>query len=675
MRSSFFKFILVTLCFFSLAAPAFAGGGSDKEEEPKAEAMGTKIASDVWQWDTLEEFEADTGMKITEFNESPMLAERVRAGDLPPVEERIPEEPLVLNVFEEIGKYGGMLRGAGVGTDYTDWTPINNLLGAIQQTNEGPGVPQRNTNYYIKGHEFSDDKMSFTMYMRKGMKWSDGHPYTADDVMFWADLLLDEEYPAWWRQYGQVEKVVRVDDYTVRMEWSRPNPTLMGWIEFWGGWYIGRYPKHYTGKYYSKYSADADKLAKEEGFDYWYQALNRHASTPGFGDRDMEQPMLVSWIPKDVGPNYFVCERNPYHWAIDTAGNQLPYIDTIRMEAVADQETFNMKAIAGEVDAAQFNVAAENIPLFRENADKGGYDVLLHRSPSGSECAYAFNLNHQDPVLRKIFSDIRFRQAMSLAIDREEINNVLYFGQGTVRQASMSPLNSYYKPKWAEAFVKYDVNRANALLDEMGLKWDRDKRYRLRSDGKPISFKLWMHQDRPTLVNTTELVQGFWEKVGMKIDFQVKDGRFIGQVRGANEHDTGIWHLRRTNENKGFVTGGVGNKFIGGAGGGGYYFATNWEAWYRTNGAEGEKPPDHWLEIRALGDEWFVTVDKDDYIRTAQKIFDYFSDQLYIIGTVGFVPVPVIARRNLGNFPRDTRWMGDDTQFMRDLKPEQWYFK
>ena len=453
------------------------------------------------------------------------------------------------------------------------------------------------------------------------------------------------------------------------MTFTRPNPTFMGWVEFWGGWYPFRYAKHYLSQYHPKYNDDAEALAKEEGFESWLQAFRSHSDSGDFGQKDFDLPTMRSWGVVDITPTYSLLERNPYFWAIDPAGNQLPYIDRLRVEVVNDQEGYNLKAIAGEIDIAQFGLEAANVTLYKENEEKGGYQMLMWKAPDGSEAAYGFNLTHTDPVLREIFQDIRFRQAMSLAINRDEINTLLYFDLGDVRQAAMNPDNSYYNPEWAERFVEYDPDRANALLDEMGLAWNGAGSVRLRPDGEPLRIRLWVNQRRPTLINTGELVEAHWEAVGVDVDFQGRDGSFVGQMVQANEHDVQSWHLRRTNESKGFQPH---NKFLSGDG---VEFGKLWEQWYQSGGEQGEEPPAKIKRLYELGDLWLASTNEDDYNRYAEELFDLASEELLVIGTVGFVPLPVIVSNKVGNFPRDVRWIGDDTQFLRDVKPDTWFLR
>ena len=203
----------------------------------------------------------------------------------------------------------------------------------------------------------------------------------------------------------------------------------------------------------------------------------------------------------------------------------------------------------------------------------------------------------------------------------------------------------------------------------MGLQWSNDGRVRLRPDGEPLCIGLWVNQRRPTLISTGELVEAHWEAVGVDVDFQGRDGDFVSQMVQANEHDVQSWHLRRTNEGKGFQPH---NKFLSGDG---VEFGRLWKQWYQTGGERGEEPPARIKRLYELGDLWLASTNEGDYNRYVQELFDLASEEVLIIGTVGFVPLPVIVSNKVGNFPRDVRWIGDDTQFLRDVKPDTWFLR
>ena len=663
---------LIVIGVFAAAVVAFAGGDGEGDVQmsaPAAEMMAEY--GDVWQWDTLQDYERDTGNKITQFGEAPMLAAMVAAGELPPVEERLPEEPLVYNVFEGIGTYGGTLKTASIGTEYTEVTPIRGLVGAVQTANRGPGKSIDIVPYIHKGWEMSDDQKTVTLYLRRGMKWSDGAPYTADDVMFsFEDFLLIDEFPSGWRRngWGPMSHAEKVDDYTVRLHYSDPFPTLPGWYEFWGGWHPHAYPKHYLSKYHAKYNDNADALAKEEGYDSWVQAVWQKRGGGGdFRVEDMNTPSVKPWNHEEITTTYVLHVRNPYHFAIDPAGNQLPYLDRLRVETVADSETLNLKIIAGELSIAALGLATPDFPLFKENEESGNYQTLMWPRAAGAESFYAFNMTHQDPAQREVFQDVRFRQAMSLAINREEINKVLFFGLATPRQAAMDPENSFYKEEWATRHAEFDPDTANRLLDEMGLERGSDG-FRLRPDGEVLHAQILIPLEWPIHVAIGELVAEYWQDVGVKVDPRSYSIDLVGERLGNNDYDIAVWFLRRTNESKGYLPS---NKFTSNDG----HYAPLWWAWHHSGGERGEEPPEEFKAFFDLAGQWYITADKAERDRIATQLFDFASEQVLLIGTVGYAPIPVVVGNNMGNVPRDVRYIGDDVQFLRDVKPDQWYIK
>ena len=665
------QLVLVALVACVAAAVAFASGEVESGAQGSAAAEMMSEYGDVWQWDTLADFERDTGQTITSFGEAPMLAAMVAAGDLPPVEERLPEEPLVFNVFEGIGTYGGTLKAAAIGTEYTELTPIRGLAGAVQTANRGPGSAIDIVPYAHKGWEMSDDQKTVTMYLRRGMKWSDGHPYTADDVMFsFEDFILIDEFPSGWHRsgWGPMSHAEKVDDFTVRLHYTDPFPTLPGWYEFWGGWQPHSYPKHYLSKYHPKYNDNADALAKEEGYDSWVQAVwAKQASTSDFRVEDLNTPSVNPWNHEEITTTYVLHVRNPYHFAIDPAGNQLPYIDRLRVETVADAETLNLKVISGELSVAAIGLSTPDFPLFKENEESGDYETLMWPRAAGAESFYAFNLTHQDPVQREIFQDVRFRQAMSLAIDREEINKVLFFGLAVPRQAAMDPENSFYKEEWATRYAEYDPDTANRLLDEMGLQRGGDG-FRLRPDGEVLTAQIVIPLEWPSHVAVSELVAEYWGDVGVKVDPRSYSIDLVVERLTTNDYDVSVWFLRRTNASKGYLPS---NKFTSNDG----WYATQWWAWHHSGGEQGEEPPPEFQEYFKLADRWYITADKAERDRIATQVFDFASEQVLLIGTVGYAPVPVVVSNHLGNFPRDVRFAGDDAHSLRDVKPDQWYIK
>jgi len=625
-------------------------------------------------YSTLAEYEKLTGKRIEKFNEAPMLKVKVAAGELPPVEERLPEEPMVVEPLEKIGEYGGELRSAALSPEFkgqdVSTARIQDLFRL--STDLKTVVPN-----IAKGWDWSDDLKTLTIYLRKGMKWSDGAPFTADDVMFWyEDIILNDKLtpvkPKNLSPGGELVRIRKINDWTVQLKFAAPYPPILNL------WTLrtdnhGFAPKHYLKQYHIKYNPKADEIAKKEGYDYWWQCFQFHNlwGWTGQEQQDVNLPTLDPWVLKKIdtaGNKYF--ERNPYYWKVDTAGNQLPYIDYQARILVQNQEVLNLKVIAGEFDNVAEHLELKNYPLYKRGEKKGGYKVALWKNPKGSDLLLAFNLTHKDPVLRKIFRDIRFRQAMSLAINREEINNILYFGKAVPRQATTDPGCRFYEDWMGKYYAEYDPQRANKLLDEVGLKWDKKHQYRLRPDGKTIAVTIeYVHGAGPRK-EICELVRDYWEKVGIKVATKEDQAALYFQRRLANELDVGTWGFGQSTEfamymdPKGFRPPWRAPSP-----------AIEWYKWLNTNGKSGEEPPDLVKYLWNLCDKFQATLPgSEEYMKLGKEILTINVKNLFVIGTVGIPPWPVIIKDNLRNTPEMGQW-AMEYGLWAPYQADQWFFE
>ena len=628
-------------------------------------------------WSTLSEYEKATGKKIEKFNEAPMLRTKVAAGELPPVEERLPEEPFVVEPLEEIGQYGGTLNGAATAPmTWEDPAQVRSQMIADYTLDLKKEIPD-----IFKSYEYSEDMKTLTIHLRKGMKWSDGAPFTADDCVFWwEDIAKNKEIaPVMSKDFmpgGKLMEMEKVDDYTIRLHFSIPYPIFtkkfVHCMCFPYPVSFGIYaPKHYLKKWHIKYNPKANELAKKEGYDNWWQAFKFHMDSM-CTQQDPNLPTFHPWILKKRTPTLEIFERNPYYHKVDTVGNQLPYIDELISNVVGDMETANLKVISGEIDFAGICLATENYPLYKENEKKGNYRVLLWKSAWGSACTFGFNLNHKDPVLRKIFQDVRFRRAMSLAINRDEVNEVVYRGRGVPCQCTVLPNTSYYKEEWGKAYAQYDPERANALLDEMGLKWDQDHKWRLRPDGKTLAITIEYYPIYATTTANCELVREYWNAVGVKTELKQVERSFYETRSAAGELDVGTWCAGRNTER--FVYTARGYIFNPASGGWEWGYCRQWGLWFTTDGKEGEEPPKEVKELYKWFEDWFVATTPQEYTQLAQKIFDFHAKNVWIIGVVGMPKVPIIAKNNLRNIPEDA-YFGCGAEFWLPTQPCHWFFK
>jgi len=627
-------------------------------------------------YSTLAEYEKLTGRKIERFNEAPSLKIRVAAGEIPPVEQRISEEPMVVEPLDEIGQYGGSLKGIAT-------SPTTEGLDIVHARAQGLLTISSDLKNIIpnvaKNWSLSKDYKTFTIYLRKGMKWSDGVPFTADDFLFWyKDIILNDELtpvkPKKWSPGGELMKVEKVDDYTVKFQFAIPYPRVISAVV--GGVFYA--PKHYLRKYHVNYNPKAEKIAKEEGYDSWWSCFEFHNH---FGSdekqKDVNCPGLTPWVLREIdaaGNKYF--ERNPYYWKIDTAGNQLPYIDTQIRMLTESLETLNLKVISGEVDYASWQLSLENYPLYKKGEEKGGYRAVLYKDARASECGFAFNYTHKDPVLKKIFNDIRFRQAMSLAINRDEINETMFFGKGVPRQVQTDPGCSFYEDWMEKYYAEYNPQKANELLDEMGLKWDKNHRYRLRPDGKTLSIIVEYDATKSQIGKIMEMVSEYWRKIGVKVTLKPEESSYYQQRLLANETDMGVWAIGGASESyarradpirlrppwhwpQASPLGGV-----------------EWWHWYETDGREGEEPPEEIKRLFRLVDEWLATPrGTEKYLKLGKEILTINVKGLYLISTVGLVPRVAVINKDLRNVPKAGSILSVEYDVWKPYMPDQWYFK
>ncbi len=621
-------------------------------------AAAPLLAETNWGWSTLQEYEEATGNKIEKFNEAPILRLKVATGELPPIEERLPEEPLVDKPFEEVGTYGGTLRLGIVATFL--WIPASfstmefMLLFDRKYEKIVPNI--------AKGWEFSDDGKTFTLYLRKGMKWSDGAPCTADDILFyWEGVISNDDLvpikPKEWMQGGKLMTVEKVDDYTVRFHFSKPYWAITSYlssVSFRGAQNDIFLPKHALKKYHIDYNPEADELAKEEGYDYWWQLFNNKRDFLLGRVLNLEIPTLGPWIPKQILSEGVIFERNPYYYKIDTAGNQLPYIDTIKATPFGDSETLALKTVSGEYDYMNWLVALKYYPVLAEGAEKGGYYVWFAEDCEGGTMpVYAFNQNYnEDPIIGDILRDVRFRRALSLAINREEFIEILFYGKGTPRQATVPPTCSFYKEEWATTYAEYDPEEANNILDEMGLD-KRDKEgYRLRPDGKTLLLTI-LYGPEVIPAEYIELTKEYWEEVGVKTTIKPGERMYLVTCVAAGTYMVTPLGFPSTAEFA--IAAGMCQQIKGNE------WAPQWHAWWNTKGESGEEPPDEVKRLFSLSDE-IPYLPKEERNKALTEIFDIWAENLWQIGVVGLEPVPMITNINLKNVITDT-YVGISTGF------------
>lgn len=435
------------------------------------------------------------------FQEAPMLAEKVAAGELPPVAERLPKEPMVLKPSEQIGVYGGTLNGAFTGpADHQNAERM--LKNHILFWDTGMTTVQP---HIAKSVEANADNTEFTFHLREGMKWSDGAPFTADDIMFWYEdiLLNDDLVPAkqgWTKAGGEIGLWEKIDDYSYKVTFKQPYGTFLELIA--GLTVNGHYaqldpcsggfsPKHYMEQFHAKYAGleAVEAMAKEKGFDNWA----KHFCFMNDPNLNPESPVTTAWMPTtSFADQQVILERNPYYWAVDTEGNQLPYLDKIVLTLAENLEVLNLKAIAGEYDMQARHIDVSKLPVYLENAEKGDYRIQFFRSRGGSAVALAFNQDYdKDAEMAEFIKNADFRRALSMGIERDQINEAFFLGLGRPASPCAWP-DPPYAPgeEYDQLYSTLDAEEANRLLDSIGLDKKDGEGFRLLPSGKRLVVEM-----------------------------------------------------------------------------------------------------------------------------------------------------------------------------------------
>jgi peptide/nickel transport system substrate-binding protein len=578
------------------------------------------------------------------YKEAPMLAELVKAGKLPPVEKRLPEEPLVVKPVEKIGKYGGDLNEVHVYPgmiQYNIWRTTHEPL--IYFDAEGKKIVPN----LAKKWEVSNDGKVFTFYLRKGVKWSDGEPFTADDIMFWyEDVLLNKELtpvpPFWFSIKGQPGRIKKIDDYTIQIEFPEPFGFFLTLFAGYGDYIC--LPKHYLKQFHPKYTPkeELDKKVKDAGFQYWYQLFQNKAQFGALG-----RPMLNAWVPvTDWSAERWIAVRNPYYWKVDTAGNQLPYIDRFVSTLVQSTEMVITKALAGEIDFQQeaFMNQFPSYSLLMENREKGNYRILKWLPYSGNAATIGINLNCKDSILKSIFHKREFRIALSLGIDREEISKLVYLGLANPSQVPLNPSSPFYVKAIANKYAKYNLKEANGLLDRLGLKVGSDG-YRVRPDGKPLQLTMIVRNDLIEVIDVAELIKNYWAKLGIKLAVQPLERSLLTTRLLAGDYELviGDWGPGMNPLTEGiwfFATGNWGGTF-----------APLYGLWYSSGGKAGEEPIEEVKKLYSIYDKAIATPNEQERASLIKEASALHANNVWVIGTVAHTWVMAYCKNNLRNVP------------------------
>jgi len=598
------------------------------------------------------------------FKEAPQLAELVKAGKLPPVAERIGQDPLVIKPVHEIGKYGGTWRRGFTGpadfwNGYRCCSGPDHLL--FWDYTGDKVVPN-----IAKGWEMGDGGRTLTLHLRRGMKWSDGHPFTAADFVFWyEDMYQNKELvptpAAAMMINGKPGELQKVDTYTVRFQFPEPyyllpdvlaGSTPLGGQAWQGLVGMGGYaPAHYLKPYHPKYVSkeDLERKVKDAKVDNWVRLFlfkNDWALNP-------ELPVVSPW--KTVTPintPTWTLERNPYSIWVDTEGNQLPYIDRVVLTLAENLEVLNLRAIAGEYDFQARHLDLGKVPVFLENQRKGGYKLYLDPGDYGGDMIIKFNLSYEaDQELARWFNTADFRRALSLGIDRDQINETFWLGTGTPSSVVPADHNKYNPgPEYRRLWATSDPKKANDMLDKIGLGKKDAEGYRLRMDGKGrLRIEITtLGGQFLQFTQIAEMIREQWKKIGMDLIVQEVERSLAIRRAAANEQQLSAWNNDGSEHLFTFPVHVFPFSIATVASSGPLY-----AQWFQSAGTQGKEPPPR---LRELMEKWKQAfgVPEEERIRLGKEVWKIAAEEVHIIGVIGMGAASMgvrVAKVNMGNVP------------------------
>ena len=596
-----------------------------------------------------------------------MLRFDVSTGRLPPLEKRLPQPPLVVRM-EHVGKHGGELHSLVGRSRDTRLLVVYGYARLVGYDRNLELVPDILESFNVQ------EGRIFTLKLRKGHRWSDGHPFTAEDFRYyWEDVATNKELspagpPRELVVDGQPPKFEVLSDTELRYTWPRPNPHFLPRQAGASPLFIFR-PAHYLKAFHKKYSekvrqAEADGSAKRR----WSAVHNRVDNLYEADNPDL--PTLQPWMNTTRPPaDRFVAVRNPYFHRVDEQGRQLPYIDRFIL-AVADPKLIPAKTGAGEADLQARDVHFNNYTFLKQSERQNNYRTLLWRPGKGAHFALFPNLNVSDPVWRQVLRDVRFRRALSLAIDRSLVNQVLYFGLAIESNNTVLPQSPLFREAYRDRWARYDRKQASALLDEIGLKRGKDGVRRL-PDGRPLELIVETAGESTEHTDVLELVRETWREVGIKLYSKpsqreawrnrIYSGETVmsawsGLENGLATPENSPDELAPTSQTQ--------------------YQWPKYGQYFETGGKAGEAPDiPEVKELQRLNRAWMQATTRQERERAWHAMLELHAEQQFTIGVVSGVPQPVVARQTLMNVPERGFYNWDPGAFFGIYRPDTFWFR
>jgi peptide/nickel transport system substrate-binding protein len=585
--------------------------------------------------------------------EAPALTVLATAGKLPKLADRLPvKADIMVEKMGSTGAYGDHMSFTFKGKD-DQWTYGKMTEeGLFRFTSDGKLEPN-----VAKGFDVNANSTEYTIYLRQGMKWSDGAPFTSEDVVFFFEHMCKPKTfgKALWDCFYSTNPttkartvctIEKVGDYAFKVKFADPSPNFLEYVAINEKWFFA--PKHYYVKILPEFIgaeaaaakakelgfSDANAMGKETGYYYW---------------NVVGRPTLRPWIAKNAPDSeLFIMERNPYYWKTDSDGRQLPYVNQLQFMRISDESQITLKAMAGETDITT-GLDYNQIVALKQNETKGNYKLITWPTVMWANAAGAlqFNQTASDPKLRALFQNKDFRQALSIAADRKEMVQLITDGFAEPTQSSPAKGSMGYDPAWAVKWTEYDPAKAKKLLEGCGLVMGADGYYNF-ADGSDFVLDILTFSEKPTTAKTAELLVGkYFKAIGVKATFAVRDRSLIDEMLLANKVNAILYPVAQMEtfnialrpdtlvpvRNYAAWYGTYGN-------------------WYATNGKEGLEPTGDVKKLIDLYRLMLSSTSKAEIEKISLQMLALHKENIWEIGYFSDTPLLISVNNNLVNFSK-----------------------
>ena len=609
---------------------------------------------------------------VVELIEPPELAAAVDAGKLPPVRERVPETPAVADMSGEgrsIGAHGGTLNILmGRAKDIRMMT----VYGYARLVGYDPNL--KFVSDILESFEVEGGKV-FTFTLRKGHKWSDGAPFTVEDFRYYFEDVVNNKDlspfgpPPALLVDGEAPRFEILDQRRVRYSWSKSNPAFLPAIAGARPLFLYR-PAHYLKQFHARYvdKAALDRKVEAAAKRNWAGLHHRMDRQYRFDNVDL--PSLQPWVNTTKPPSdRFVFRRNPYYHRVDPEGRQLPYIDEV-IVTIASTSLIPAKTGFGESDLQARYIRFDHYTFLKKGAEERGFNVYLWDRAVGSRVALFPNLNAADPVWRAVLRDVRVRRALSLAINRKAINQILYFGLGRPSADTVLPASPLFRPEYRNAWANYDIEQANALLDAAGLDQRNGDGIRLLPDGRPLQIIVDTAGESTEESDVLELIKKYWKKAGVDLFTKPSQREVFRNRVYAGAAVMSVW----TGLENAMATAEMTPAELAPT----TQTQLQWPKWgehYETSQSAGQAPDMGIVqELLDLNRAWRDSDSPEARAEIWHQMLAIRADQVFSIGTVNGVPQPVVATKALKNVPEKGIYNWDPGAYFGIYKPDSFWF-